>query len=212
MTSRSLNFKLQDKNGKAFTLDSFKGMKKVVYFYPKDDTPGCTVETKGFDTYLPKFIAKKTAVIGISGGDNKSKAKFCKKHKFRLPLLSDPTNKVAKAYGAFGEKVFMGRKYKGILRNTYILDEKNKLVKSFENVTPATHPEEVLKFLGTPTPTIVKAKEAAPPKKAAPLKAAAKKKPVKKAVKKKTPKKAAKKVVSKKQAASRKTKKTLRKK
>lgn len=226
MATGSLNFKLQDKSGKVFSLDSFKGMKKVVYFYPKDDTPGCTIETKGFDSYLPKFISTKTAVIGISGGDNKSKEKFCKKYKLKLPLLSDPNNKVAKAYGAFGDKVFMGRKFKGILRNTYILDEKNKLIKKFEKVSPDGHAAEVLDFISGKGVVVTKAAAKKAPaskqakktvkktKTATAKKAVGTGKAAKKTVKKATPKTAAskraaaKKVVAKKAA----TKKAVTKK
>ena len=203
MASGSFNFKLQDKNGKVFTLDSFKGFRKVVYFYPKDDTPGCTIEAKGFDSILPKFISTRTAVIGISGGTNKSKGNFCKKHSLKLPLLTDQTGKVAKAYGSFG---------KGILRNTYVLDEKNKIMKKFEGVTPKTHPAEVLKFVASNMPVVEE-------KKAAPVKAAGKKMFGKKATKKtskktvkKTAKKSSKKAASKKKAAPRKTAKKAAKK
>lgn len=136
-------------SGKAFSLKDLRGKFTLIYFYPKDDTPGCTIEAKGFNSALSKFAKLKTKVVGISGGDEKSKTKFCKKYGLKFTLLSDPEFKVAKAFGSFGPKVFMGRKYQGIFRNTYLLNEKQEVVKVFESVKPDTHPEEVLAFIAT---------------------------------------------------------------
>ena len=118
--------------------------KKVVYFYPKDNTEGCTIEAREFSSLLPKFDSLKTTIIGISGGDNKSKEKFCVDHNLKHVLLSDPNFAVSKKYGVYGEKNFMGRKYMGIKRTTFILDEKDKILKVFENVKPLGHAQEVL--------------------------------------------------------------------
>lgn len=138
------DFTLTDRNGEQYSLKSFKERFVVLYFYPKDDTPGCTVESKEFSDALKKFAKLDAAVVGISGGTDRTKAKFCEKHELKLLLLSDPDFSLAQAYGAYGEKTFMGRKYNGIMRETFILDESRKIVKKFENVKPAGHAEEVL--------------------------------------------------------------------
>ena len=152
------SFKLKDKNGKTHDLKSIKADNIVLYFYPKDDTAGCTIEAKRFNTELARFKALKTAVVGISGGDSTSKANFCKKYKLNLTLLSDPQFKVCKAYKAWGTKTFMGRKFKGILRNTYLINKKREIVKVFEKVSPGTHAKEVLRFIkGAKTATWQKA-------------------------------------------------------
>jgi len=145
--SKAPAFSLPDKNGEIKKLSEFEAEYLVVYFYPKDDTPGCTIESKGFSKDLKKFNKLNAEIIGISGGDAKTKTSFCKKYKLKTLLLSDTDFAVSKKYGAYGPKVFMGRKYKGILRNTYILDAKRKVVKIFEKVTPDEHPGEVLEFL-----------------------------------------------------------------
>lgn len=141
------SFSLKDRNGKVYSLSKFSDDFLVVYFYPKDDTPGCTLEAVGFNDALAKFKKLGARVIGISGGDEKSKQKFCQKHDLQILLLSDPDFAVAKAYGAYGEKSFMGRKFKGIRRNTYLLDKKRRIIHTFENVKAKLHPEEVLEFL-----------------------------------------------------------------
>ena len=138
------NFKLRDKDGNYLALADLDNEFVVVYFYPKDDTPGCTIEATGFSKKLKSFEMAGAAVIGISGGDDASKAKFCTKHKLKLTLLSDPDFKVATAYEAYGDKQFMGKKFKGILRKTFLLDGKGKVLKIFEKVTPEGHAQEVL--------------------------------------------------------------------
>jgi len=141
------NFTITDKDGTAVSLQSFKGKRKVIYFYPKDDTPGCTIEAKEFSEALPKFKRKKTVVIGISGGTDKTKKKFCDKYKLSHVLLTDPDFLVAQSFDSYGKKKFMGREYMGIFRKTFVLDENDKLVAVFDDVTPKGHAEEVLKSL-----------------------------------------------------------------
>lgn len=142
-------FELLDKDGVSYSLDSFKEKYLVVYFYPKDDTSGCTLEAKGFTALLKKFSKLKTAIVGISGGDEKTKAKFCKKYDLDVLLVSDPDFKVAKAYDSYGQKTFMGRKYTGVLRKTFVLDAKHKVVKIFDSVKADGHAEEVLEYIKT---------------------------------------------------------------
>ena len=114
---------------------------------PKDNTPGCTIESKGFNSFLDEFKKLGVTVIGISGGDDNSKKKFCKKYDLNVILLSDPDFSVCKNYKAYGEKHFMGKKYNGIFRVTYILDKDKKIIKIYEKVKSVGHAEEVLNFI-----------------------------------------------------------------
>jgi thioredoxin-dependent peroxiredoxin len=140
-------FKLKDKDSNFHTLKDFKEKYKVLFFYPKDNTPGCTIESKKFSALLPEFKKLNTKIIGISGGDEKSKTKFCDKQNLNLLLLSDTDFSISKKYNSYGEKSFMGRKYLGISRNTFILDKNNNILHVFEKVKPLTHPKEVLDFI-----------------------------------------------------------------
>lgn len=140
-------FTLEDKDGEKYKLGSFQEDYLVLFFYPKDSTPGCTTETVGFDKLLRKFANQGAAVVGISGGTNKTKQKFCEKHSLKTLLLTDPDYSTAKKYGAFGLKKFMGREYEGIFRMTFVLDKNRKVIKVFEKVKPAEHPQEVLDFI-----------------------------------------------------------------
>ena len=142
-------FALKDKDGKVCALSSFKAKYTIVYFYPKDNTPGCTIEAILFSKSLPALKKLGAAVIGISGGDEKSKSVFCEKHNLSVLLLSDPEFKVSKKYGVYGEKSFMGRKFNGITRSTFVLDKNKKAIKVFENANPATNPSEIVTFLSS---------------------------------------------------------------
>lgn len=147
MNDNAPDFHLKDKDGKIYSLKSFNSKYLVVYFYPKDDTSGCTLEAKGFTNDLNKFEKLNAKVIGISGGDETTKRKFCDKYNLKVLLLSDPDFSVCKKYGVYGEKSFMGKKFLGIKRITFILDKDKKVIKSYENVTPEMHSEEVLNSL-----------------------------------------------------------------
>ena len=142
-------FTLADRNGEKLALKDVESDFTVLFFYPKDNTPGCTIEAKGFSDSLNKFTKKNIQVIGISGGDAKTKDKFCKKHSLKVNLLSDTDFKVAKKYQAFGEKKFMGRTFKGIYRHTFVLDKNKKVIKVFDKVKPAEHSREVLEFISS---------------------------------------------------------------
>ncbi|MCB0337093.1 MAG: peroxiredoxin, partial [Bdellovibrionales bacterium] len=111
------------------------------------NTPGCTIEAKSFSKEQKKFKDLGVTLIGISGGDEKSKTKFCEKHKLKTLMLSDTDFKVADKYGVYGEKQFMGKTFMGISRVTYVLDANKKVIKRFDKVKPETHPKEVLAYL-----------------------------------------------------------------
>lgn len=140
-------FSLKSDDGKTVSLDSFSGKKVVVYFYPKDDTPGCTKEACSFRDVYDDILAKGAVVLGISRDNESSHLKF--RAKFNLPfyLLSDPDHAVIDAFGAWGEKTFMGKTSMGIIRSTFIIDEKGYILKVFPKVTPEGHAQEVLALL-----------------------------------------------------------------
>lgn len=140
-------FSLTDESGNEVSLSQFKGKKVVVYFYPKDDTPGCTTEACGFRDNYDAILEKGAVVIGISADSSQSHQKF--KKKFDLPffLLSDPDKEVIKAFGAWGEKKMYGKAYEGILRSTFVINENGAVVKVFPNVKPSDHATEVMAVL-----------------------------------------------------------------
>lgn len=144
---KAINFILKNEKGEKVSLEDFKGKKVVLYFYPKDSTPGCTIEAKGFRDIYDEILETGAVVIGISPDGQKSHDKF--KGKFKLPfhLLSDEDHVVAEAYGAWGEKNLYGKKYKGMLRSTFIIDENQKILKVFPKVNPKNHANEIIAVL-----------------------------------------------------------------
>lgn len=142
------SFSLPDQNGQLRTLDEFKGQWIVLYFYPKDDTPGCTKEACNFRDVRDSIASLGNAVvIGISKDSVKSHAKFAEKHNLNFTLLSDENHETIAAYGSWGLKKFMGREYEGIKRNTYIIDPKGTIVKEYLGVNPAKHAVEIINDL-----------------------------------------------------------------
>ncbi len=141
------DFELIDQEGKKVSLLDFKGKKIILYFYPRDDTPGCTIEACSFRDNLSKLKAKNVEVIGISNDDQISHEKFSKKFSLPFKLLCDTGKKVSKAYGVYEKKSFMGREYMGITRSTFIIDEKGKIQKIFYKVNPEKHMEEIYNTL-----------------------------------------------------------------
>ena len=141
------DFELLSDSGETVTLSDFRGKKVVLYFYPKDNTPGCTKEACSFRDDHSLFLMKGAVVIGVSPDNEASHQKF--RAKFSLPfyLLSDPDHQVAETYGAWGEKRNYGRTYEGILRSTFVIDEEGILVKIFRKVKPAEHAKEVIEYL-----------------------------------------------------------------
>jgi thioredoxin-dependent peroxiredoxin len=141
------NFTLPDQDGKSVSLDSFRGKKKIVYFYPKDDTPGCTKEACGFRDIYDQILAKGAVVLGVSADSSESHAKFRKKFDLPFHLLADEDKQVIMQFGAWGEKNMYGKKYEGIMRYTFVLDEENVVVKAYPKVKPEEHAAEILAIL-----------------------------------------------------------------
>lgn len=141
------DFLLEDSEGNKVSPEDFRGRKVVLYFYPKDDTPGCTKEACSFRDVYDDILDTGAAVIGISTDDTQSHTRFRKKYGLPFHLLSDPDHKTAEAYGAWGEKSMYGRKYLGTLRKTFILDEKGHVLKVYDKVSPDKHGSEVLEAL-----------------------------------------------------------------
>lgn len=144
------NFNLPDQDGTLHSLKDYAGNWLVVYFYPKDDTPGCTTEACNFrDARSAIAEFGHAEVVGISKDNVASHKKFADKHTLNFTLLSDPNHEVIEAFGAWQIKKFMGREYMGIMRNTYIIDPEGKIVKEYISVTPATHAGELIADLKT---------------------------------------------------------------
>ncbi len=138
------DFSLPSSDGTIVSLKDFIGKKRVVlYFYPKDDTPGCTKEACSFRDTLPQLRAKDTVVFGVSADSIESHKKFIQKYNLNFPLLSDVDHKVAEAYGAWGEKNMYGKKYFGMIRKTFIIDKEGNLEHVFDKVKPEEHAQEI---------------------------------------------------------------------
>jgi len=140
-------FKLNSTSNKEYSLKDSLGKYVVIYFYPKDDTPGCTIETNDFNKLLPKFKKLNCEVYGISKDSLKSHKKFKEKYKIKFDLLADDELKVLKKYKVWGKKKFMGREFMGIIRSTFLIDKKGKILKAWENVKVKDHAQEVLETL-----------------------------------------------------------------
>jgi peroxiredoxin Q/BCP len=138
------DFSLKDADGKLVKKSDLKGKKYVVYFYPKDFTPGCTTEAAEFSQDYKKFKNADIEILGISPDDEESHKKFGEKMKVPFILLADPKKDVAKKFGVWGKKQFMGREYMGVNRSTFLVNEKGKIFRVFEKVKPAGHAQEVL--------------------------------------------------------------------
>jgi thioredoxin-dependent peroxiredoxin len=137
-------FALPDQHGTTHTLADYAGRPLVLYFYPKDDTSGCTKEACTFQAALPAFDTRRAAVLGVSVLDSASKAKFAKKYDLTFPLLADADHAMAERYGAWQQKSLYGRKYMGIARITYLIGPDGKVAKRWDTVKPADHAAEVL--------------------------------------------------------------------
>jgi len=140
-------FSLKDQAGKAHRLADYAGRPVVLYFYPKDDTPGCTAEACAFQDSLPAFGRSKAVVLGVSVLDEKSKAKFADKYSLTFPLLADPDHAVIEKYGAWQEKSMYGRKYMGVARVTYLIAPDGKVARRWDGVKVKGHAEDVLEAL-----------------------------------------------------------------
>jgi thioredoxin-dependent peroxiredoxin len=137
----------KDQDGKPVTLEEYRGRKVVLYFYPKDDTPGCTKEACAFRDNLPNFKTLGVEVLGISVDNESKHKKFAEKYQLPFRLVADPDKSIVEAYGVWGQKKFMGREYMGTSRVTYLINEEGAIEKVWPKVNPAGHAEELLNYL-----------------------------------------------------------------
>ena len=144
---KASNFTLPSTSKTKYTLKNSLGKFVVLYFYPKDDTPGCTIETTDFNKLLPKFNELDCEIYGVSKDNIKSHNKFREKYKIKFDLLSDEETKIHKKYNVWGKKKFMGREFLGTIRTTFLIDKKGKILKTWENVKVKDHAKEVLETL-----------------------------------------------------------------
>lgn len=141
------DFSLPDENNHIRRLSDFRGRPVILYFYPKDDTPGCTAEACNFRDDYGAYIDADVIILGVSTDSPKSHLKFKEKYSLPFPLLADEDHSVAGLYGVWGPKKFMGREYEGIIRTTFLIDTHGRIARVFENVKPAQHSAEVLTAL-----------------------------------------------------------------
>ena len=138
------DFELQDENEEIRRLSEFRGSPVILYFYPKDDTPGCTTEACGFRDDYSEFVKNKVVILGVSPDTSKSHLKFKTKYDLPFPLLADIDHKVCELYGVWGRKKMVGKEYDGVFRTTFVIDADGVIKRVFENVKPSEHSKEVL--------------------------------------------------------------------
>lgn len=146
--SKAPDFTARDQNGEKVKLSEYKGQKVVLYFYPKDDTPGCTKEACSFRDSNDVYAEKDIKVFGISIDDEKSHQKFITKYQLPFDLIADIDKKIVEKYGVWGEKSMYGRTYMGTHRKTFLIDEEGRIAKIFDKVKVSEHADEVLKAFG----------------------------------------------------------------
>jgi peroxiredoxin Q/BCP len=144
VTQKAPAFTLPDQDGAMHSLKDYAGQWVLIYFYPKDDTPGCTKEACALRDEFPAFGKMKAKIFGVSADTVASHKKFVTKYKLPFTLLADPEKGMIEAYGVWGKKKFMGREYLGISRSSYLINPKGKIEKVYEKVNPLTHADEVL--------------------------------------------------------------------
>ena len=140
---KAKDFTLSDQDGRKHSLSDYKGKWVVLYFYPKDDTPGCTKEACTFRDSFDELQKMGVQILGISKDSVSSHKKFAEKYNLNFPILSDEGKEVIKAYKSWGKKKFMGREFEGTIRNTYLIDPKGEVVKFYEKVSALTHASEI---------------------------------------------------------------------
>jgi peroxiredoxin Q/BCP len=140
-------FTLPDETGQVRKLSDFRGKSIVLYFYPKDDTPGCTKEACNFRDDYSQYERAGVVILGVSPDSSKSHAKFKTKFGLPFPLLADEDHRVCELYGVWGRKKYMGREYDGVFRTTFLIDAQGKIIQIFDNVKPAEHSSEILTAL-----------------------------------------------------------------
>jgi thioredoxin-dependent peroxiredoxin len=141
------NFELSSDDGETVSLSDPRGKPVVLYFYPKDDTPGCTAQACGIRDVYGEFERAGAVVLGVSPDDERSHVKFKEKYELPFTLLADPDHSVAEEYGAWGEKSYAGKKYLGVKRSTFVIDADGNVKKVMHDVKPATHADDVLAAL-----------------------------------------------------------------
>jgi thioredoxin-dependent peroxiredoxin len=142
--TRAPDFELMDEQGKVHKLADYQGKTIVLYFYPKDDTPGCTTEACNFRDNYSAYTAAQVTILGVSPDSVKSHAKFKQKFGLPFPLLADEGHVVCEKYGVWGRKKMMGREYDGVFRTTFVIGPDGKILRVFENVKPPEHSQEIL--------------------------------------------------------------------
>ncbi|MEB3124487.1 MAG: thioredoxin-dependent thiol peroxidase [Synechococcales bacterium] len=142
------DFNLTDAHGNLVSLSDFRGKRVILYFYPRDNTPGCTTEACNFRDAYDKFQTQGMVVLGVSTDNQTSHAKFITKYDLPFPLLSDPDGTLSQHYGSYGLKKMMGKEYNGIYRNTFVIDTNGIIEKIYLNVKPSVHIAQILKDLG----------------------------------------------------------------
>jgi len=138
------DFTLKDQHGKEHTLSKYRGSRVLLYFYPKDNTPGCTLEACEMRDNMMNFEASNIQVLGVSADNVSSHKKFSEKYDLPFPILADEKKEVARAYGVWGPRQFMGQAYEGITRTSFLIDPEGKIEKVYKQVRPAKHAGEVL--------------------------------------------------------------------
>lgn len=138
------DFELPDQDGALHKLSQYRGKPVVLYFYPKDNTSGCTLEATNFRDDFSEYKKRGAVILGISPDSVSSHKKFCNKYDLPFTLLADEDHKVCEQYGVWGKKQMYGKEYFGVMRTTYLIDETGTITKVFENVKPAVHSQEVL--------------------------------------------------------------------
>jgi peroxiredoxin Q/BCP len=144
---KAVDFTLPDQEGKKHKLSDYKGKWVVLYFYPQDDTPGCTKEACNFRDSINKFDKFKVQILGVSKDSVASHKKFAEKYSLNFPILSDESKKTIKAYKSWGVKKFMGREFEGTIRNTYLINPNGEIEKFYEKVNPLTHAAQIISYL-----------------------------------------------------------------
>ena len=145
--TKAPDFRLLDQNGEEHTLEDYKGKKVILYFYPKDNTPGCTKQACGFTLLYPQFTEKGAVVLGVSKDTVASHKKFKEKQELAITLLADPDLEAIKAYDVWQEKNMYGKKTMGVVRTTYLIDEEGIITKAFSKVKAADNPQQMLDLL-----------------------------------------------------------------
>lgn len=140
---------LKDQHGVSHSLSAYKGKPILLYFYAKDDTPGCTSEACSIRDNIPNFSKQNVQVLGVSTDNTASHAKFAKKFELTFPILADEEKKAVNVYGVWGQKEFMGRSYMGTKRTSFLINGKGKIAKIYEKVKPEEHADEVLRDLAS---------------------------------------------------------------